>query len=233
MAIQIRRIPLIFIFNAPESIPGGFLATATQMGAQVLAQGLVPTALSLATPFTTAVPGLKTLSGTLANKIIIPMLVNPTSIAVQKNPKVNETLTKRGILNQYWQAMPDLVTFQGRAAGARAFFILNQLDQMMKTMEDGTRNQVTMVYKFGGVYNGYFLNFRMAGDGLQPGVFDYSFDFQFTDQKHFRLFLYALNPSILNQAINNPGQAVTETLKLSASELASTTGISLGSLPKI
>ena len=137
------------------------------------------------------------------------------------------------MLNQYWQAEPDLVSFQGRAAGSKAFFILNQLDQLLQTTEDSTRNICQMVFKFGGVYSGYFRNFRINGDGMQPGIFDYNFDFQFTDRNHLRLFLYALKASTLNEAINNPGQFIKDTLNLSASSLVGTAGISLPKLPTL
>jgi len=217
--IQFRRIPLFFIFDAPQSVIGKIYERAVG--------GMVPTVIGTIADKAAVMPALSKIAGPLKNKIIIPMLVNPTTLSIAKTPNINITLTKRGVLNQYWKSNPDILTFTGRAAGDRAFFILSQIDVMMKTMEEGIRNLVTMVYKFGGVYRGYYENFRMSIDGEKPGIYDYSFDFRFADRNHFRLFLYAIRPSALNEAIQNPGKFVTENLKIAASELASTTGISL------
>lgn len=221
MAINITRIPVTFVFDAPESTIEKVFQTG--LGGTV---GIATWTVGAAAKLLPALAGSGITS--LANKIVLPMIVNPTSITVAKNPLVSKTITKRGILNQFWQSEPDLISFQGRAASNRAFFILSQLSAMMQTMEQGTRNRVTMIYKYGGVYTGYFMNFRTGSDSMQPGVFDYSFDFQFADRKHFQLFLFAIKPSILNEAIQTPGKFITETVKLGASELGSTSGISLG-----
>ena len=231
-----KRIPLYFVIDAPESTVGKILGTVQGIGSQVLlgtiqqAAKIMP-ALGLDNPYSDVDLGLGGGTGTNKNKkfnkIVIPMLVNPTSMSIQKQPTVNKTLTKRGILNQYWQAQPDAISFSGRAASDRSVFIFTQLDQLVSTTETGTRNLVTMIYKFGGVYRGYIENFRTAIDAEKPGVFDYSFDFQFADKRHFKIFYFAVKTNTLNEAIQEPAKFANDQLKLAASELKAMSGVSI------
>lgn len=228
--ITVTRIPITFVFPAAPGMVPGQVQSLVLGGVGAVTTSVVSAAASL-------IPGLggsvaasrALLVGITTGKLIsLPMLVNPNSMSINKNPQVNKTLTKRGVLTQFWQAEPDLINFSGRAAGKRAFLLLTQIDQLMQTMESGTRNVTTLIYKYGGVYQGYFLNFKIAATAEQPGIFDYSFDFQFTDTKHMRLFLMAISTSTLNAAIDNPGKFIVDTIKMGKDELASTAGVSLG-----
>lgn len=233
MALNIRRIPLVFIFEAPESkigkifgrLAGG--AIPTVLGSVADAKAVFPALAAIgAGASKIGLTGLGGLLGNLQNKIILPMLVNPSTIEVAKTAKVVKTLTKKGIINQFYQSDPDVISFSGMAAGEKSFLILTQLDTLLKTMENGNRNIVTMVYKFGGVYKGNLENFRITASAENPNVFNYSFEYHFIDRNHFRLFLLAIRPGTLNEAIQNPGKFFTESIKLSASELINTTGFS-------
>ena len=215
MAIGFKRIPLIFIIDTS----GGTIGSWQD---RISAGGLEGNIYQILLQKSNLVPG------NFSNKLVIPMLVNPQSFSVTKNPRVTKTLTKKGLLIQSWQSDPDMVNISGRAASSKAFYVLSQLDALSKTLENGTRNIVTMVYKFGGIYRGYIENFKTAIDSQQPGIFDYSFDFQFIDQNHFRLFLMSLKTSSLNDAINNRGKAFTEQLHLSAKNL--TGNMSIGKI---
>lgn len=224
---SLLRIPLYFVIDADESVVGKIKDQLTSGGLGIgqVTLGVINKALSL-------MPGLgvQDMSKDLfnfKNKLVIPMVVNPSSMSVTKNPRVNKQLTKRGILNQYWQAEPDTVSFSGRAASDRSVFIFSQLDSLLKTTETGTKNLVTLIYKFGGVYNGYVENFRTAIDAEKPGVFDYSFDFVFADRRHFKIWLFAVKTSVINEAIQYPGKFATEQLRIGAGELKTMSGISL------
>jgi len=199
-----KRIPLFFIIDRPNSAFGkvqgaiSSLATAGTVIGAAAQEALLGTVVSIQN----AVGGQPVnIKNALLNKMIIPLIVNPQSLSVTKNPRVVKTLTKRGLLVQSWQSEPDVLNFSGRAASDRSFLILNQLGTIAKTMEDGSRNIVTMLYKFGGVYQGYLENFKTAIDANNPGVFDYTFDFQFVDQKHFELFLFSINTSTINSLL--------------------------------
>lgn len=220
-----RRIPLYFVVDAAESVKGRITDQIMSGGAGVsqVTLGLVNSALS-------SVPGLGVPKTDLSfkNKLVIPMIVNPSQMSLTRNPRVNKVLTKRGILNQYWQADPDTLSFTGRAASDRSMFIFNQLESVIKTTETGTRNLVTIIYKFGGVYNGYVENFRTSIDAEQPNVFDYSFDFQFADKRHFSIFLFTLRTNAINEAIRYPGKFMTDQWRIGAAEMKTMSGISLG-----
>jgi len=218
-----NRIPVAFAIPAPTGFGFGKIQAYLSGGATGIAFQAIANVVGRVIDTATNAQAI----GNLSKMIVIPMLVNPTSITIQKNPKVNSTLTKRGMLYQYWPSEPDLMSFQGRAASQTAFFTLSQLDTLMQSMEDGTRNLSYLIYKFGGVYSGYFTNFRTTGDAMQPGVFDYSFDFQFAERNHLRLFLYAMTASALNEAILQPGKFFTETIKMGATQLAQTSGLSI------
>lgn len=236
--LNIQRIPLIFIFDAPESrsgklfeglTGGGVNAVPTIIGSVADAKSVFPALGAIGTGLA-KIPGVSSATSALnnlRNKIIIPMLVNPSSLTVNKNPRVVKTLTKKGIVNQFYQAEPDVLKLSGTAGGQKSFLILSQLDSLLKTTETGTRNIVTLVYKFGGVYKGIIENFEINVNADNPNVFNYSFDFNFVDRNHFRLFLLAIRPSVLNDAIHNPKQVFKENLRLAASELINTTGISI------
>ena len=234
--IVVTRIPITFVFPAvPGSTLGQVLAIVNNVAslptmAIATAASVIPGLGASGSGGTSGVADQLALDKAIATgkMISLPMLVNPSSMTINKTPQVNKMLTKRGVLMQYWQAEPDLINFSGRAAGSKAFYLLTQIDQMMQTMESGTRNQTTMIYKYGGVYQGYFLNFKIGAEAENPGIFDYSFDFQFTDSKHLRLFLMSISTSTLNAAIQNPGKFITDSIKMGADELASTAGISLG-----
>ena len=228
-----NRIPVAFAIPAPTEFGLGTIQSYLSGGATGFAFQAIATVVSAAFNRAGSTAPRASAISNLSKMIVIPMLVNPTSISIQKNPKVNSTLTKRGMLYQYWPSEPDLMSFQGRAASGTAFFTLSQLDTLMQTMEDGTRNLSYLIYKFGGVYAGYFLNFRTTGDAMQPGIFDYSFDFQFVERNHLRLFLYAMTASSLNEAILQPGKFFTESIKMGASQLAQTSGLSIAGSIKI
>lgn len=152
------------------------------------------------------------------NKMVIPLIVNPQSMSVTKNPKVSRSLTKKGLLIQSWQSEPDVINFSGRAASNKSFVILSQLDAVSKTLEDGSRNIVTMLYKFI-PYTGYIENFKTAIDANISSVFDYTFDFQFVDKSHLRLFTLAIQDSTINNLINGEGTAAKRQLGLDANSL--------------
>lgn len=237
MALYITRIPITFILEAPKARIGktfnpigengiGGQGVSSQVGA---AGGIQPAiaatvnALSKVSEF--AAQGSLFALGLATNKIIIPMFVNPSSITVTKTPRRISALTKRGQINQYFQAEPDKVSFRGTAGGQKSFLLLNQLDVLLKSIETGTRNVVKMVYKYAGVYSGVIENFTIETNADNPNIFNYGFDFNFVDQNHFRLFMLAIRPGTLNQAIQNPKQFVKDTLKISASELLNPTGL--------
>lgn len=233
--LSIRRIPLLFIFEAPESRVGKIFdrlaggVAPTVIGTIADAKALYP-ALAAIGAGLSKIPGgsaVTAAASSLRNKIIIPMLVNPSTIEVTKTPRVVKTLTKKGIVNQFYQSDPDILSFTGIAGGQKSFLILSQLDALLKTTETGSRNIVTMVYKFGGVYKGNIENFRISASADTPNVFNYSFEFHFVDRNHFRLFLLSIRPGTLNEAIQNPGNFFKENLKLSASELINPAGLSI------
>ena len=213
LSVSIRRIPLIFVFDAPNSNFGKLY--------QRLTGGLVATSIGY---LADVVPALKG----MANKVIIPMLVNPSSIDITKTAKAVKTLTKKGIVSQFYQAEPDVVSFSGIAGGQKSFLILAQLDNMLQTIEDGSRNIVTMIYKYGGVYKGNFENFRISTSADNPNIFNYSFEFHFLNRNHFRLFQLGIRAGTLNEAVQNPGKAIRENLKIAAKELMNNTGVSFG-----
>ena len=238
-AIGFSRIPLIFVIDAPESTAqhlfeatigaGGLPLTSAIYGIIELYSATIGKYLG-SSPSSTSLPSLKTL---LLNKIVLPFLVNPRSMMVAKRPTVVNELTRAGMLYQYYQAQPDRLTFRGRAAGNKAFFVLTQLDILAKTLETGARSKTQMIYKFFGIFNGYIDNVQCTIDGELPGVYDYSFDFQFADRNHLRIFSMALTNSALNLAINQPGTFIKDTMETAASEIIQSSGIQIGNVPLI
>ena len=225
MKLEFKRIPLIFIIDTDSGV--GFWQDQVAAGID----GKIQQSILLGLSQTGLFPALKGLAN-IKNKLVIPMLVNPQSFSITKNPTVTKTLTKKGLLVQTWQSTPDVVNISGRAATQKSFFILSQLDALSKTMENGTRNIITMVYKYGGAYRGYIENFKTAVDAEQPGIFDYSFDFQFTDTNHFRLFLMSFKVSSMVQAINQPGKFFKEQARITSKELLNVSTVSLKNLRK-
>jgi len=208
-----KKIPLIFIFDSPVK-KANFVSNALNFigqGPDVFLIKIIAKVLKLAD---------------LSNKIILPLLVNPQSLNITKQPKVITTLTKKGLLAQYWPAIPDTVSISGTAASNQSFMILNQFDILTKTMEDGVRNPVIMLYKFGlGTYRGYIENFKVGIDATHPNVFNYTFDFKFLDKEHFRMFLYAITTTSLNTLIQSPAKTVKDQISMGASEIMSSSNI--------
>lgn len=218
---RIKRIPVFFVVDAPESVTGNWLERSHERAMEAI--------LGYVTKVTSIVPALalhKDIS--LKNKLIISLLVNPSRFTVIKTPRVNQTLTKRGMLYQYWRAEPDTLQIEGRAASERAFFVMSQFDALTKATENGTRNVVTMIYKYGGIYNGFIDNFRIDIDAERPGIFDYSFNFIFADKKHFRIWLMSVTNNSLNKALQYPKEWFSENIKLGASEILGASGFSFG-----
>jgi len=212
-----KKIPLIFVFDSPIK-KGDFITNASNFISEAAGQG--PDVLLI--KVIAKILKLKNLD----NKIILPLLVNPQKLNITKQPKVITAFTKKGLLAQYWPAIPDTISIAGMAASNHSLMILNQLDLLTRTMEEGIRNPITMLYKFGlGNYRGYIENFKVGIDATYPNVFNYTFDFKFLDKDHFRMFLYAITTTSLNTLIQNPMKAIKDQLSMGATEIVSSSNI--------
>jgi hypothetical protein len=164
---------------------------------------------------------------------LVPLLVNPTDITVNKRSQIAEMRTLAGTIFQPWPNMPDEVTIKGIMYGTRSVLDFRTLQNVIDKRPD--LKEVNLIYKWK-TYSGYVKSLSIGAHADKPRVFDYDFVFvsktpfslprmmlgQLTGYKneldYLRDQLYGLKNSLTKDPI-------TGAMNLTGLALASTTSI--------